>query len=257
MTIVHRVSTPKRVLQHTALLASIFFLTSCGRDVRSSFTADPDATFNKCGDSVTDLDGNAYATVTIGDDCWMSVNLSTSKYRNGEPIRQIENASQWSFIKEGAWTYYENDEDHDVFGRMYNWLAVQDPRGICPTGWRVPSDEDWSDLQGELGVNAGLRLMKTDKSLFKKTMDHLAKIPYAEEWFGLEREEPLGFDALAGGYRASDGSFYNIEKNTFFWSSTPDGDASAISRNLYMNHSGLDRNINDIRSGFYIRCMKG
>ena len=99
------------------------------------------------GVGVTDFDGNNYTTVIIGNQEWIGENLRASHYSNGEIISNITNINQWSNLTTGAWAHYNNDiQFENPYGKLYNWYAVVDTRNICPSGWHVPSDNDWNEL---------------------------------------------------------------------------------------------------------------
>jgi uncharacterized protein (TIGR02145 family) len=101
---------------------------------------------------VTDIDGNSYNLVEIDTQLWISKNLNVSKYRNGDEIPQVQDASEWAALTTGAWCYYENKEENGTtYGKLYNWYAVNDPRGLAPEGFHIPSDEEWNDLIENLG----------------------------------------------------------------------------------------------------------
>lgn len=104
---------------------------------------------------LTDIDGNTYDTVVIGTQVWMSKNLRVSKYRNGDPITTNLSNTTWQNTTSGACAVYQNSAANDsIYGKLYNWYAVADPRGLCPTGWHVPSDGEWQTLETALGMPA-------------------------------------------------------------------------------------------------------
>ena len=104
---------------------------------------------------VQDIDGNHYNTVQIGKQTWMEKNLQVSHFRNGDPIPYISNWEEWldaGMKKKAAWSYFQNDSKlGETYGKLYNWYAVVDPRGIAPEGWHVSSSKDWSELIELLG----------------------------------------------------------------------------------------------------------
>ncbi len=105
-------------------------------------------------DELVDFDGNIYKTVKIGDQVWMAENLGVSRYRNGDPIPEVQDPEKWKSLKTGAWCYYKNDEEYgEIYGKLYNWHAVNDPRGLAPEGWHVPSDKEWMKLERYLGMS--------------------------------------------------------------------------------------------------------
>jgi uncharacterized protein (TIGR02145 family) len=111
-------------------------------------------TFNATSSSgtVTDIDGNVYQTVTLGGQVWMAENLKVTRYRNGDPIPCVNDASAWSGLSTGAYCHYNNDFNNAaIYGRLYNWYAVSDSRNIAPGGWHVPTDTEWQTLVDLLG----------------------------------------------------------------------------------------------------------
>jgi uncharacterized protein (TIGR02145 family) len=108
----------------------------------------PDKTYG----TMTDQQGNVYKTIVIGTQEWMAENLKTSIYRNGEAIANVTDGNQWSGLTTGAWCYYENNSQYDCpYGKLYNWFAVSDSRKVCPTGWHVPTQGEWTTLTNYLG----------------------------------------------------------------------------------------------------------
>ncbi|NBC66640.1 MAG: hypothetical protein GVY07_13420 [Bacteroidetes bacterium] len=104
-------------------------------------------------EGVTDIDGNGYKTVIIGDQEWMAQNLRTTRYVNGDEIPNVTDQQEWDALTTGAWSYYENSEGHNnLHGKLYNWFAVDDSRNICPEGWHVSTDEDWIEMEMYLGM---------------------------------------------------------------------------------------------------------
>ncbi|HSL86121.1 MAG TPA: fibrobacter succinogenes major paralogous domain-containing protein [Bacteroidales bacterium] len=102
--------------------------------------------------TVTDIDGNIYKTVTIGSQIWLKENLRTTKYSNGDPIPEITSGTEWISLTSGAYCNYDNDPSFaDTYGLLYNWHTVKDPKNICPDGWHVPSDSEWTTLIDFLG----------------------------------------------------------------------------------------------------------
>ncbi|MBU6331267.1 MAG: hypothetical protein KGQ80_02480, partial [Bacteroidetes bacterium] len=100
-----------------------------------------------CKSVITDVDGNQYNTIKFGTQCWTQSNLKVSKYRNGDNIPTGLSDAQWGSTTSGAYAMYNNDAANDaLYGKLYNWYAVTDSRGLCPTGWHVPSDGEWTTL---------------------------------------------------------------------------------------------------------------
>ena len=109
------------------------------------------------GNTVTDIDGNVYETVQIGDQLWMAENLKTTHYRNGASIPYVEN--NWGSNTAGAYTFFDNLQSNaNIYGNLYNGYAVYDDRGICPESWHVPTEDEFVELSSFLGDNAGGKL---------------------------------------------------------------------------------------------------
>jgi len=150
-------------------------------------------TFTTSASSVTDIDGNVYSTIQVGTQTWMRENLKVGKYRDGSAILTGYSVAQWDALITGAYTYYENNASfNDIYGKMYNWYAVVDPRGVCPTGWHVPSQSEWNTLSNFLGGSsiAGGKI---------KSLSYLWESPN-------RATNETGFTALPGGRRLNSGS---------------------------------------------------
>jgi uncharacterized protein (TIGR02145 family) len=192
---------------------------------------------NPCtGAEVVRFDGYDYPTVAIGTQCWFNENLRSDHYRSGDAIPGNLTNAQWSSTSSGAQAVYENKPASlATYGRLYNWYAVKDARGLCPSGFHVPTDEEWKELEGTLGgFSAAGAAMKTTS------------------WGGTNSS---GFSALPGGFRDyGDGGFYN-RVTGYWWSSSPYG-AYAWSRNLYSANSNVGRDYDAARYGFSVRCVR-
>jgi uncharacterized protein (TIGR02145 family) len=189
-------------------------------------------------------DRKAYALVEIGSQCWFKENLAADNYRNGDAIPGGLSDSQWACTLQGAqaiWGEIWGDVSAlTTYGRLYNFYAVADPRGLCPTGYHVPSNDEWYTLTNFLGgdyVAVALKSSPTD-------------VP---AWDGTNSS---GFSALPGGYRSyDDGDFDNLGNGGYWWSSSPYGLYAGVrllvSGNSYVNGGGLD-----VRYGFSVRCVR-
>ena len=175
-----------------------------------------------CGDTITDYDGNVYETVEIGDQCWMAENLKVTHYRNGDAIPTGYSDSEWPNLSTGAYAVYPWDNDDasqntcegdctEVYGNLYNWYAVDDTRDICPEGWHVPTDTEWTELEDYLG-GAGGKIKSTG------TIENGDGLWYSPN-LGATNES--GFTALPGGYRHGNYGYYdNMGYYVYLWSST-------------------------------------
>jgi uncharacterized protein (TIGR02145 family) len=187
-------------------------------------------------------DTERIATLRIGDQEWMAENLRTSTYRNGDSIPEIRNTERWTRSTQGAWCHYDNDSlNEKTYGKLYNWYAVQDPRGLCPKGWHVPSDDEWSRLADSLGGSeqAGGKLKST---IYWEPPNALS--PAATP-----------FDARPGGYRYDNG-FYFSGSQGYWWSRTPEDSSFSWSRVMANRELSLHRISFDRMMGFSVRCIR-
>ena len=190
--------------------------------------------------TVTDIDGNVYTTVTIGTQTWMAENLKTTKYIDGTAIPSVTDNTDWANLTSPGYCWYENDQatNGNTYGALYNWFAVG-TGNLCPTDWHVPTDAEWTILTDYVGDQPGTKLKSTSG------------------WFGNGNgSDEYGFSALPGGYRTYGGVFYDTEFTGDWWSSTQ-GDASyAWSRNLHYNYESVLRFNYDKKLGLSVRCLR-
>lgn len=195
---------------------------------------------------IADADGNIYNTVTIGTQIWMVGNLKTTKYNDFRPIYHSENSSEWANIRLGAYCWYENDDVsyNDMYGALYNWYAVVDNRKLCPVGWHVPTDEDWTILTDYLGGIdvAGGKLKETGTGHWDSPNE------------GATNE--TGFTALPGGNRTIDGLFGEIRTNGYWWSATQLDATFALGRSMRNSSDSVMTGTFNKRYGFPVRCIK-
>ncbi len=187
---------------------------------------------------VTDIDGNTYKTVQIGTQCWMAENLKTSKYWDGSPIPNVRNNREWRLLTTGAWATYDNSAANNAtYGKLYNWYAVADARNVCPTGWHVPSDAEWTVLADLLGTDVGYKMKST------KGWDNNGSIA-------------SGFTGLPGGLRNPNLPWNTVHSSGFFWSSTQNDTDNAWSRLLNFDSRDLKR-VNSAKTlGYSVRCLR-
>lgn len=189
--------------------------------------------------------------VQIGTQIWMTKNLNVSRYRNGDPIPQVANSTQWANLTTGAWCYYNNDPGNGpIYGKLYNWYAVNDPRGLAPAGWHIPSDAEWTTLVSFLGFPdvAGGK-MKTTGTL--QAGNGLWRNP------NVAATNSSGFSALPGGYEADNGSgSFLLDRNGYWWSTTEFGSLRAVARILSYTNGGVSTLEFFKDNGFSVRCIK-
>jgi len=214
-------------------------------------------------DSITinETDMGNYETVELCNQIWMRKNLDVTTYRNGEPIRHCETAAEWQGAyskEEGAWCYYNNSDSlGEIYGKLYNWYAVNDPRGLAPEGWHIPTDEEWKTLEMCLGMSQ----TEADGSGWRGTDQSSQLAGRADLWQdgNLETNANFGtsgFSALPGGGRGSNGAFDDIGCNAYWWSSSEYDATLAWIRILYFLNSKVYRSSRDKDYGFSVRCVK-
>src|SRR5574344_280575 len=194
--------------------------------------------------SITDIDGNTYKTVTIGTQTWMAENLKVTKYNDGIAIPNVTDNTAWSELTTGALCDYGNTTSNsETYGKLYNWHAVNTGK-LCPTGWHVPSDAEWTELTDYLGGTSVV-----DGKLKETGTTHWASLNT-----GATNE--TGFTALPGGYRTYDGTFGNIGYYGYWWSATETNAYDAWYRYMDYGNSGVDRGTNYEEMGFSVRCVR-
>ena len=203
-------------------------------------------------DTVTDIDGNIYEIVQIGDQLWMAENLKVTHYNDGTEIPTGYSDDDWAGLSTGAYAVYgDNESNADTYGYLYNWYAVDDDRGVCPASWHVPTDGEYTALSDYLGGTsvAGEKLKECTEG----------NCPESEYWYspntGATNES--GFTALPGGaHYYYYGNCRHMGYNGSFWSSTEYGSNDAWHRGLESNHSEISRRDYGKDSGFSLRCIR-
>jgi uncharacterized protein (TIGR02145 family) len=195
-------------------------------------------------DKVTDIDGNAYATIQIGTQVWMAENLRTSRYQNGDTIPNVQDSSQWNNLTTGAWCHYDNNPKLErPYGKLYNWYTVSDPRKVCPTGWHVPTDAEWAVVIDYLGGEdvAGLAMKSKGRR-------------YWEANEGTTNAS--GFSALPGGCRNYVGGFVLREISGSIWAVTESDPSNAFNYSPSCITDGMHRDTDGKTLGNAVRCLK-
>ena len=199
--------------------------------------------------TVTDIDGNVYNTVQIGTQCWTQSNLKVSKYRNGDSIPTGLVNSAWQNTTSGAYAICNNDPVNDgLYGKLYNHYAVTDSRGLCPTGWHVPSDAEWTTLANHLGGS----------SVAGGSLKSTAMQPTLGGWNppNTGATNTSGFTALPGSLRGFNGNFSGTTDNGSWWSSSVSFASNAWSRVLTSSSSSFYSFSGTRSFGFSVRCLK-
>jgi len=193
-----------------------------------------------CANAGPTMDGYSYSVVEIGDQCWFAENLRTTVYADDSSIPQVTGSGAWFGLSTGARCDYNNDVTNvATFGRLYNWYAATDAAGLCPSGWHVPTDDEWTALETYVGSNGHLGAEGTALK--------------SSDWSN--GTDDFGFSALPGGYRYFDGFFGSAGEDGYWWSSSPSV-GGAWFRNLDYHNPGLYRNASNPRFGFSVRCLR-
>ena len=214
--------------------------TSYGEEI--SFTSSESTT-----GTMNDIDGNVYKTVKINGVWWMAENLKTTRYRNGDSIPNMTNGFQWATAVSGGYCNHDNNPaNSDVYGRLYNWLAVSDGRKLAPAGWHIPTSSEWQTLVDGNGGRylAGGKLKETG-NLHWITPNHGAT-------------DAVGFRALPGGNRNDAAGFFNKGINGYWWTSTEITGAGSfgVHFSMYTNTAYCENANADKHMGFSVRCVK-
>jgi len=203
---------------------------------------------------VKDIDGNIYKTAVIGDFWWMTENLKSTSYNDGNPIPVVKDQPKWLRLNTAAYCYYQNSESFaDTFGLMYNWYAVNSGK-LCPIGWRVPTDNEWKRLEGFADTKFGIGDTIWNK-MGLRGFDAGQRLKSVMGWRkGVNGTDDLNFAALPGGERLS--RFYAGGSSGFWWTSTEASSSSAYYRNLIYSYEYVARDTHPKRMGFSVRCIK-
>jgi uncharacterized protein (TIGR02145 family) len=235
------------------------YVASAGHWKEVDFGSGIIATFSTCGDPFTDArDGKTYNTVLIGTQCWFARNLNVGTRINGSGD-QTDN----SVIEK--YCYSDNESSCDVYGGLYQWNEWMnytsssnsnpgDRQGICPTGWHVPSDAEWCQMEifldatvvcetaGWRGTDAGGKMKEAGTTHWTSP--------------NTGATNSSGFTALPGGNWVTGGGFSNLTTNAYFWSAAESSSTNAWGRNLYYSNAQVNRNGHDKTNGFSGRCVK-
>jgi len=208
--------------------------------------------------TVTDIDGNVYQIVQIGDQVWMAENLKVTHYNDGSEIPTGYSSSEWGNLSTGAYAVYgDNESNAEIYGNLYNWYAVDDSRNIAPEGWHVPTDDEIKELEMYLGMSQE----EADDTGWRGTNEGSKLAGRADLWTdgNLENNPEFGtsgFNLLPGGYRYVGGSYGGMGLLGCFWSSTEGGSGNAWNRALHCSYSGIARSNYYKEGGFSVRCVR-
>ncbi len=264
--------TPRKPIIFIILIGIIIFLlfltVEFKKDTKNSVYSEKNACEKH---SVTDIDGNTYKTIYIGNKCWMAENLKTTTYKDGTPIPKIKDHNEWWSDTEGSYALYDHtfpfyypskkiSSDQEMlktYGLLYNFYAVTNPSGLCPEGWKIPSDKDWKNIEKYLGMS----ITETQKKWYRGENVGSKLAGKADLWNknGIlgEKFDISGFKALPAGYRRTYGDYGNLGSNANFWTSDEQDEKNAKSREIFTENKGIYRIVNmNKNNGLSVRCMK-
>jgi len=207
------------------------------------------------------FDGHEYSTISIGNQIWMTENLQTTHYQNGDPIITGLTNNDWSTTTSGAYSIYNDDDANiDSYGLLYNWYAVTDNRNICPAGWHVPSNNDWAILADYLiangfgfegnGIDIGKAMAATsgwDPSTITGTVGN-----------NQPENNISGFSAVPAGFRNRDGSYDYAGSYGFWWSTSESSDGSIYAPHSFLHYTSdiLGNTDFNKHKGLSVRCLR-
>ncbi|MFO0452137.1 MAG: fibrobacter succinogenes major paralogous domain-containing protein [Pseudomonadota bacterium] len=250
--------TSEKFTKGMILLLFAPLLISCNPDEEEEEDDEPISTLIQFGNGVTDIEGNQYQTVIIGNQEWMAENLRTKTYNNGDPITQNTDPDLWPFQDQGLWTWYDNDPVNETpYGVLYNWNAAMDSRSLCPSGWHVPSDDEWGQLTLFLDPTADTTC---ESCVHSSTAGGKLKSTGIQHWQtpnSLASNES-GFSGMPGGYLSSTFYFSDLTELGLWWSSTEPALNSnyAINRTLYFDSANIGEYYSSKGFGLCVRCIK-
>ena len=198
-------------------------------------------------ETITDIDGNTYTMIEVCNQVWMNLNLNVSRYSNGDPIPQVTDSQEWLSLTTGAWCWYNNDSAAyaAVYGKLYNWYAVNDPRGLAPEGWHVASDQDWSVIENCLGGSA----------IAGRKIKEAGNLHWVDN--NITTTNSTGLTILPSGYRLEyDGMFYELGTYCSFWTASEGDNGMAMARDLQNNSDAVFSYQYDKVAGQSVRCVK-
>jgi uncharacterized protein (TIGR02145 family) len=211
---------------------------------------------NVCPATLVDTDGNVYNTVLIGNQCWMKENLNTRHFKNGALIQSGLSDPAWQIATTGAYSDYYNDANNSaVYGRLYNWYAVADPAGLCPTGWHEPEDWEWNVLVRYIDHASDTVCNNCNQSL---TEGGALKEIGITHWASpnTAATNSSSFTAFAGGYRSDSGTYFYLGYNGGWWSASSGTSSDAYFHYLSYSNNYIFRGTYNKSYGFSVRCVK-
>jgi len=220
-----------------ALVMSSCTKRGCTDSTATNFTEKANSDDGSC--KYSDVDGNVYGSKTIGSQIWMTENLKVTKYQNGDVIPQSQFGAAWATLTTGAWCYFMNDPKKGV---LYNWYAVNDPRGLAPAGWKIPSDQVFTTLGDYLGGSeiAGKKMK--------------SKADWIGNGNGSDESQFSGYPRGCREFTSSNYCYAGV--NAYWWTTTTSVTDSSYVRQLGYYHDKLLRYHRSKTDGLSVRCVK-
>jgi uncharacterized protein (TIGR02145 family) len=210
---------------------------------------------------VRDIDGNTYKVILIGNQLWMSENLRTTKYRNGDLIGTTTPATldiSGESTPKYQWAYGGNESNAPLYGRFYTWYALTDSRNICPAGWHIPTDAEWTFMTinltnngygfGGSGDDIGKSLAATSGWITDPTAGNVGNDQISNN--------SSGFNGISSGYRNIGGSFSSLGYNCYWWSSTENYATAAWLRMISNSSNNITQVLSNESHGRPVRCLR-
>jgi uncharacterized protein (TIGR02145 family) len=219
--------------------------------------------FWQCGDRMS-YQGYDYETVMIGEQCWFAENLRAEHYTNGQPITEVQASADWEQVSSGARAVVgdnagisveEYNANLEAFGRIYNGYATMDARGLCPSGWHLPSDADWIQMEMHLGLDEG----SANSNGYRGDEGVLLKSSESDSpsWNG---NNESGWSGLPGGNRGGIGNFNQVNNYGYWWTSTVEGELDGMpwvfTRSLATDNDAIYRDSTVLTTGNSVRCVQ-
>ena len=228
-----------------------------------------DNSFYICDGTVNDIDGNNYSTITIGNQSWTTENLKTTKYNDGTIIPNVAENSEWSNLSSGAFSFYQHDSiSIEQNGFLYNWFSVETSK-LCPLGWHIPTNHDWTILERFLAENGGnydsadMIQAESDNEARSKIGKSMASnqgwansLSIGSIGNAQENNNYSKFSALPSGSRNDNGTFYGKGTHSRFWTASENGISQAARKVLSYDLANIRVSSADKKYGFCIRCVK-
>jgi uncharacterized protein (TIGR02145 family) len=226
-----------------------------------NITNPPTIQTSKTPETITDIDGNIYNIVKIGNQLWTKNNFHTTKFNDGSIIQLVTDETEWQNQNAPGLCWYDNNiENKNTYGALYNWFAI-DTQQLAPKGWHVPTEAEWKILENYLitnghnwdGTRTGNKIAKSlaTQTGWGKETDDLGNIDNNQI-----KNNSSGFSGLAGGSRGSDGEFKYMGWYGQWWSSTVYSFSEAFARNLFCGEATFNCDFYNKHGGFSVRLLK-